>query len=316
MEYGSKVKQSDADKLVGKLPLAPGETALFAGKCSNWSPPADWLVVTTDRVIASPAFAARVAWAASRTDLVSALGDAQKQTLTLGLATGETFAVKKVSVEDQTVLLTCLDLPTEATAPESTPEGTKPSPSLAERLQTFGQEVKDAMADPLPGGHDPALHGAVFRKVQIGRRTYEFYERGFVRASGGGRFERLVGVNYRETTTTVAQDASVVGGFLTNVVSLGLVSTENIKRQTTGTITVTTESNDYSGDIKAKDGRLLEAFVARVIPKENASPVVVSQAAPEVTAAEKLRQIADLHRDGILSDDEFAAAKAKLLDQI
>jgi hypothetical protein len=36
-------------------------------------------------------------------------------------------------------------------------------------------------------------------------------------------------------------------------------------------------------------------------------------AAAEPTLAERLRELADLHKDGILSDDEFAAAKAKLL---
>jgi hypothetical protein len=41
--------------------------------------------------------------------------------------------------------------------------------------------------------------------------------------------------------------------------------------------------------------------------------VVVSQAAAGPTLAERFRELADLHNDGILSDGEFAAAKAKLL---
>lgn len=40
---------------------------------------------------------------------------------------------------------------------------------------------------------------------------------------------------------------------------------------------------------------------------------VVGQAAKGPTLAERLRELADLHKDGILSDDEFAAAKRKLL---
>ena len=40
---------------------------------------------------------------------------------------------------------------------------------------------------------------------------------------------------------------------------------------------------------------------------------VVSHAAKGSTLAERLRELSDLHRDGILSDDEFAAAKGKLL---
>jgi hypothetical protein len=37
------------------------------------------------------------------------------------------------------------------------------------------------------------------------------------------------------------------------------------------------------------------------------------QSAPAPTMADQLNQIADLHQQGVLSDDEFAAAKAKLL---
>jgi len=40
---------------------------------------------------------------------------------------------------------------------------------------------------------------------------------------------------------------------------------------------------------------------------------VVRPAAAEPTLSERLRELADLHKDGILCDDEFAGAKAKLL---
>jgi hypothetical protein len=46
-----------------------------------------------------------------------------------------------------------------------------------------------------------------------------------------------------------------------------------------------------------------------------AAPVVVTSPAGS-SAADRLRQLADLHRDGILSDDEFAAARAKLIDAL
>jgi hypothetical protein len=42
-------------------------------------------------------------------------------------------------------------------------------------------------------------------------------------------------------------------------------------------------------------------------------PVEAIQASTGPTVGERLRELADLHRDGILSDDEFAAVKAKLL---
>lgn len=42
-------------------------------------------------------------------------------------------------------------------------------------------------------------------------------------------------------------------------------------------------------------------------------PAPASQAAAAPTLSSRLRELADLHKEGILSDEEFAAAKAKLL---
>jgi hypothetical protein len=51
------------------------------------------------------------------------------------------------------------------------------------------------------------------------------------------------------------------------------------------------------------------------LEQQQAAPVpaqsVPAQAAPSM--ADQLNQLADLHKQGVLSDDEFAAAKAKLL---
>lgn len=53
--------------------------------------------------------------------------------------------------------------------------------------------------------------------------------------------------------------------------------------------------------------------VAAYQPASEFQPVVGGHAAKSPTLAERLRELADLHKDGILSDDEFAAAKGKLL---
>lgn len=45
--------------------------------------------------------------------------------------------------------------------------------------------------------------------------------------------------------------------------------------------------------------------------EDGQSQATISQSS---TMSQRLRELAELHRDGILSDDEFAAAKAKLLD--
>ena len=46
-------------------------------------------------------------------------------------------------------------------------------------------------------------------------------------------------------------------------------------------------------------------------PAAAPAQAVPAQAAPSM--ADQLNQLADLHKQGVLSDDEFAAAKAKLL---
>ena len=51
----------------------------------------------------------------------------------------------------------------------------------------------------------------------------------------------------------------------------------------------------------------LEQQQAAAVPAQ----AVPAQAAPSM--ADQLNQLADLHKQGVLSDDEFAAAKAKLL---
>ena len=43
------------------------------------------------------------------------------------------------------------------------------------------------------------------------------------------------------------------------------------------------------------------------------APVPAPRAAAAPSMADQLNQLADLHKQGMLSDDEFAAAKAKLL---
>jgi hypothetical protein len=73
-------------------------------------------------------------------------------------------------------------------------------------------------------------------------------------------------------------------------------------------------------------GRALEAAGIAVLAEAQPAPAVDAPAVPAPqpagpaqsgtpsTLSERLRELADLHKDGILSDDEFASAKAKLLN--
>jgi hypothetical protein len=190
------------------------------------------------------------------------------------------------------------------------------------------EEYKQATAVPLPPGHDAETHGRLLRKAQLLKndipgKTIELYEGGFVRVVGmtgefgKPKFERLVSVTYRESTNTYTRDQSAVGGFLVTSLSLGLASNENVKSKTHGSITVATDGNVYSGDIKPDDGRALEALADGILkrPEQQASkPAPSSTSAPDI--AEQIRKLADLHAAGILTDDEFSAKKADLLDRM
>jgi Short C-terminal domain len=63
---------------------------------------------------------------------------------------------------------------------------------------------------------------------------------------------------------------------------------------------------------KGKITRKLLAQLDRVVP-ETPEPTVSSTASATASAAEELQRLADLRAQGVLTEDEFAAAKAKLL---
>jgi hypothetical protein len=55
-----------------------------------------------------------------------------------------------------------------------------------------------------------------------------------------------------------------------------------------------------------------DMYIQEQMEQEQYAPAT-EQAAPEVDLTSKLQQLADLHASGVLSDEEFAAAKQKLL---
>jgi hypothetical protein len=91
-----------------------------------------------------------------------------------------------------------------------------------------------------------------------------------------------------------------------------------------GTITIFASGNKAEiKDVQKPDGKALtdavRARIAGVAPAEAAAAPVAapaSAAGGTVDAHERLRRLAELHRDGILTDDEFNAKKQQLLDQL
>ena len=160
------------------------------------------------------------------------------------------------------------------------------------KLTQSGQDNTPGMSSALEGAVGPAMA----RLAKGGA--------GLMKASVPGLavagVAHLAGAEGRKSFLTIATDKEI--HTLNNQSSNGFVSKSN------------------KGHIEV--GLALEAAgnsvlcVVGVVAQASASepqPAVVSPAAAKPTLSERLRELADLHKDGILTDDEFAAAKAKLL---
>lgn len=73
-------------------------------------------------------------------------------------------------------------------------------------------------------------------------------------------------------------------------------------------------------NVQKDDGKEIVDLVRARLSAPKEQPQIVVQAAPVATAApdamDQLRKLADLHAAGVLTDDEFAAKKADLLDRM
>ncbi len=70
------------------------------------------------------------------------------------------------------------------------------------------------------------------------------------------------------------------------------------------------ESQAQMAEMQAQMNALQAQQAAPVVP---AAPAAAAPAAPAVDTIAELKQLADMKSSGLLTDDEFAAAKAKLL---
>jgi hypothetical protein len=70
-------------------------------------------------------------------------------------------------------------------------------------------------------------------------------------------------------------------------------------------------ANQQAADEAYQNQRIDQLEQQQYTPPPQQAPPPTAPAGPSV--ADQLQQIADLHQRGMLSDDEFAAAKAKLL---
>jgi hypothetical protein len=155
-----------------------------------------------------------------------------------------------------------------------------------------GQDNTSGMSSALEGAVGPAM-----ARLAMGGA-------GLMKASAPGLavagLAHLAGAEGRKSFLTIATDKEI--HTLTNQSHNGFVTKSNKGHNEVG-LALEAAGNSVLGVVG----------VAAQEPVSEPQPAVVSPAAAEPTLAERLRELAGLHKDGILFDDEFAAAKAKLL---
>jgi hypothetical protein len=166
-----------------------------------------------------------------------------------------------------------------------------------------GQNDSSGMSSALEGAVGPAMA----RLAKGGAGLLKGGAGGLMKASAPGLavagLAHLAAAEGRKSFLTIVTDKEI--HTLTNESSNGLVSTGN-------------KGHNEVGLILEAAGNAVLGFVGVVAqePVSELRPAAVSPGAAEPTLAEKLRELADLHKDGILSDEEFAAVKGRLLGGI
>ena len=336
MEYGIKANANEADKIVGKLALCEDESAVFAGTCNNWTPVSvDRIVITNMRLIGTQAMPVKVTWEAPLSEIARATQDPTKKSLTVAKADGEIFTFKKVPAEDYAKIIGFLNVE-GAPLPDPITDGEAPTVAKKESaFAKFGAAVKQKAVEVQADMQEKAAKDAEAQEAAkaaagnvVHKGTYSgtvvwVYSGGYVRFNDGltrwempdsAKFERLLSVQF----TTMTRDKSAGGRAIGAVASGGLsvfASGERIE----SFVSVATDRKVHKLGCTRAAGVALEAAGKGVVEAAHGAatqPVAVTQAAAGLTVAEQLRQLADLHKDGILTDEEFAAKRAVLLDRL
>ena len=157
--------------------------------------------------------------------------------------------------------------------------------------------------------------GRVSAQGPIGGRKVEIFDKGFVRVGkiGPSAPEKLLGVSGQADISK----KSALGRFAmgTLVMYSNIAFTPNRRGEIH--MAITTDRQTYSLKSELPMQFELESFyqimasAESILESRKSSTGQALASAPDI--AQQLKQIAELHAQGVLNDDEFSAAKAKLL---
>lgn len=177
-----------------------------------------------------------------------------------------------------------------------------------ERLRsiTFTQPEEKSPDPPSPLG---GTMGPTIGKLIKGGR-------GLMKASVPGMAAEVAAAGIKHLASNAARTS-----YITIVTDHQIHTLTNQRSNSVGLKTSKKGHNDVGRALEAAGNAALGVALAEPNPAVAAAVTAAeiesapaSRPAPAPTLADRLRELADLHREKILSDEEFAAAKAKLLD--
>lgn len=340
MEIGHKMKPDAAAAAAARFAgeLHEGEQVLFVGTCSQFKPQADRLIVTTQRVLAGNAKYLDSLTYKMRYDRIrDAVPNEKKQTFTITDHDGGSVTFKMVAREDHATLVRHVEVGRALPVAVPVPAPEAESPPTAEGPE---RSVPAVTATPWPNtraagsGVSAKASRAIRALCHAGEDPWLMLSAG----SGGvlAAFEdRLVIVKTGAMTSFLA--GSLGGERSATFYYRDITGLEYNSGLVTGVLEVLTAS--YSGtatkdywNAGSKDPFTLSntlplaKFEYRAVQTEindlrarisKAKDITITVAPPSATPvpglADELRKLADLRDAGVLTPDEFAAAKARLL---
>jgi hypothetical protein len=167
-------------------------------------------------------------------------------------------------------------------------------------------------------------YGNMVADEVFGLRRVRIYDKGFVRVGvlllSSGPFERLLGI---ESNIEVSKKSGT-GRAVAAVMTMG-VNLYSPNRRGDAYLTITTDCDVYAlhtepptdSDLKAamKLEGAGKAVLHRLADVEDAQ-VLVDEPTALASVGQQLRELAELHADGLVSDTEFSEIRDRLLLQI
>lgn len=178
----------------------------------------------------------------------------------------------------------------------------------------------EARADEIDDRYaNAAKHGRSLASGSIGGRFVEIFENGYVKVGKLSRSspEKLLGVSGQAEITKKSALGRFAMGSL--VMFQNVAFTPNRRGEIHLAIVTDRQTHILRSDLPLKfeleDFYKILAAAETVLEAQKATEGMTIPTATASDLAAQLRQIAELHDKGVLDENEFVAAKAKLLEQ-